>query len=271
MLNLLLSVRYFRYFLIIGFSFYSCVLASNIKRLDLSEDFQFDKTISRHMESLKQSWSGQVESLSKNHLKVGLYAYHRKEGAWDFFEDPNLYVSGWKCTHKGQNSYTLGKVYDSNDYDDLDKKAKTKIQKDFKARNISISMENDFPYQTYAHSEQAHISWLQNSSFNDALYDKKLKKSNYSNFLMLYVSTNEMCNGCSGALSSLLDEDMLSGLVYRFSGLPERIKKVKIAMKEDTFNIFYIALHPKHKIVKSVDLSEGNSIYHTISEKCLIF
>lgn len=252
---------------------HSALLASEIRRFDLTENFDVDPVIrKRAVRFVTENFSEVDNEYTRNHLKAGLFAYNDNGNRWEFFEDQNLYVSGWKCDHinKWTHAYTIGKVYDPQsyktksifathkDYKDLSLKTKAKVQEDFMMRNIQIL--DEFPYASYAHTEQAHLSFLQNSKEKEYLY-------NYSNFLMLYYSTKEMCANCTGTFSSLLEEDMLTGLVYRFNGSREILEKSPMK-SEDSFNMFFIGLNDKYNLSSSIDTSAKNHMYHTTVNKC---
>jgi hypothetical protein len=252
-------------------------IASASSRVDLTDNFDLDINIRNHMTQLRATWDPIINTKdSKNYLKVGLYAYDQDTEILDYYEDPNLYVSGWKCKHKQNTAYTLGKVYQSEDYGSIKKNDKKLLIKDFNQRGIVISSDKEFPYQTYAHSEQTHISYLQrrkeNNEINDEIYDSKNDSYNYNNFLMFYYSKNEMCISCNGAMSRILEEDNFGDLVSYYQGnkvtLNKRNKKGFVPIKidtnnENTFNIFYLALNRQYDVSDKIDFSSGSNIYHT--------
>ncbi len=83
------------------------------------------------------------------------------------------------------------------------------MQEDFEARGCNnLTKNGNLSLQSYAHSEQAFISQLLDLKRNGQK-NQIMDTGKYSSIVLLFVSTNEPCDNCSGALVTLLKNTAL--------------------------------------------------------------
>ena len=204
---------------IITFFFLYVLLIEGLSAKDiciyLSDNYEAlnSPKLTAHIKNQVDLWKVSVSDKdygSFNKLKVGLYAYEESSKSWDFYSDENRYVSGWsKDKYLQSNDRTISSYYGSVKAEEVSSGGTPKLSEDFENRGINLNKDKKFNHQSYSHSEQAWISNLQHQADREAL-----KK--YDRFLLLLVSTNEVCDNCKIAIEYLLGKDGFGELIYRF-------------------------------------------------------
>lgn len=198
-----------------------------------AEDWLLITPLSNHINQKRAVWLEEVNTniykeKRRNYLRVGVYAYSFLYRKWDFFEDHNIYVSGWiKDTNTQNNLYYVGDAYGGGEYSGLQKNTQTKIKESFIKRGLHCNADTIFPFASYAHGEQGLISCLEEKSKvektgltvilnkitdtdNDVItysFDRVVNKKadvhekQYTHYLMLLVQTNPPCQNCEMVLS----------------------------------------------------------------------
>lgn len=267
-----------------------------------SKDWHLITPLRIHINQKRTEWLNDVDSMyykedTRNYLRVGLYAYNVQDQQWEFFMDNNIYVSGWKKQDNGGNTgsnlYYLGNAYGKDiGYLSLDQNIKKKIRQNFLNRGLFYSETiKDFPYQLYAHSEQALISHLEielekenplkeycislgsyKSLFPNQGSIEKLIKINlndtYKHYFMLIVQTNTPCSNCElvflqqvknkKIFEQFLRTNFLSGVFVAKDNDAALIEKQKyillsLSLYTDATNIINSVLFGDNYILKSND------------------
>lgn len=251
-------------FFFVFFLSINCFSTQNLATLYETDD----KELNIHLSGKIQSFLENIDDkkypniVSRNKLKVGLYAYNMNQSKWFFFENPFIYTSGWltKDVLPNETYKSLASFYDI----ETDNQKLLKDLKDRKAKVSDSIVGNKIEskkFGNFLHSEQAFISDLQNR-------DGNIKIAEYNRFFLLFVSTNEVCNICGPTLTNLLNDDeyFLNGILKNFPYKKE-IEKIRTTKKyknesKTSINIFFESLFPETINEINFDVDDRKFLSH---------
>jgi hypothetical protein len=216
------------------------------------EDVYFGSNLQNHINKKVVEWKNAVlfpndyiKDSTGNLVKVGCYCLSENDDSWYFYENNDLFWSRSELPSKKGQQY-------KKDYNILVFDEKKANKTFFSSLDLTPYLEKginkgDFNAQHYGHSEHNFLSRIKSL--------EKFYNINFKKFVLLIVSTNQICDRCFSSLNKSLSNDFLLDK-YAFSYFYNEEKMEKILTDKTIDNTIVI---PQKMIIASAFISPVSS------------